>query len=71
MPNPGPITVTREQKALIGQACVTCLLLLDEPQGEKNFCERRENGKNRGSGCSAHINMSEKNNTQAWMLGSV
>lgn len=60
MPNPGPITVIREWEALIGQAWITCQLLLGEPQGEKNFYERRENGKNRGSGCSAHINMGRK-----------
>lgn len=60
MPDPAPITVTREWKALIGQAWVICLLLLCEPWGEKNSNERRENGKNRGSGCDAHINTGRK-----------
>lgn len=63
LPNPVPITATREWKALIGQAWVICLLLPGEPQGEKNSNERRENGKNRGSGCDAHINTGRKKYT--------
>lgn len=55
MPNPDPITVAREQKALIGQAWITGLILLGEPQGEKNVQERRGNAPSRVSGCNAHL----------------